>query len=81
MGLVQFMLTPIIAGVPTIGMTPLQFLTNPLLWVVALSKYDGIATAGPDFAYQLLFKTLRHAERKAAGSFCAHTVSLPPRIG
>lgn len=80
MGFVQLMLAPIIAGIPTIGMTPLQFLVNPLLWAVALSRYDGVASAGPDFAYQLLFKALHHTERKAAGSLCAHKVSLPRHI-
>ena len=38
---------------PSILMSPIQFMTNPLLWLRAVQKYKATASGGPNFAYEL----------------------------
>lgn len=38
---------------PSILMTPIQFMTNPLLWLRAIQHYKATASGGPNFAYDL----------------------------
>lgn len=38
---------------PSILMTPIQFMTNPLLWLRGIQHYKATASGGPNFAYDL----------------------------
>ncbi len=38
---------------PSILMSPLQFMTNPLLWLRAIQRYKATVSGGPNFAYDL----------------------------
>ncbi|WP_431958230.1 fatty acyl-AMP ligase [Nocardia lijiangensis] len=66
MGMVGFLSVPMQFGAEVVCVTPLDFLTRPLLWAELISKYRGTVTAAPNFAYSLLARRLRQAEE---GSF------------
>ena len=50
--LIGVFLTPM-DRTPSILMSPIQFMTNPLLWLRAIQKYKATASGGPNFAYDL----------------------------
>ena len=43
--------SPMTVGLELVTVTPLDFLTRPLLWAELISKYGGTVTAAPNFAY------------------------------
>lgn len=53
MGLILGALQGMYTGYPTYIMTPLSFIKSPLVWLKAISKYQGTLTAAPNFAYDL----------------------------
>lgn len=58
MGMVGFYTTPMTFGIELVKVTPVDFLTAPLLWARLISKYGGTITAAPNFAYALLGRRL-----------------------
>ena len=58
MGMVGFYTTPMTVGIELVKVTPVDFLTGPLLWAELISKYRGTITAAPNFAYALLGRRL-----------------------
>ncbi|MEV0339714.1 fatty acyl-AMP ligase [Nocardia sp. NPDC050713] len=62
MGMVGFLSVPMQFGAEVVCVTPLDFLTRPLLWAELIDKYRGTVTAAPNFAYSLLARRLRQAE-------------------
>ncbi|WP_405485868.1 fatty acyl-AMP ligase [Nocardia sp. NBC_00511] len=66
MGMVGFLSVPMQFGAEVVCVTPLDFLTRPILWAELISKYRGTVTAAPNFAYSLLGRRLRAA---ADGAF------------
>jgi acyl-CoA synthetase (AMP-forming)/AMP-acid ligase II len=50
--LIGVFLTPMYRT-PSLLMSPIQFMTNPLLWLRAIQKYNVTASGGPNFAYEL----------------------------
>lgn len=62
MGMVGFYTTPMMMGIELVKVTPVDFLTSPLLWARLISKYRGTITAAPNFAYALLGRRLAGAE-------------------
>jgi fatty-acyl-CoA synthase len=54
MGMVGFYTTPMTMGIELVKVTPVDFLTGPLLWAELISKYRATITAAPNFAYALL---------------------------
>ncbi|HEX4703446.1 MAG TPA: fatty acyl-AMP ligase [Pseudonocardiaceae bacterium] len=54
MGMVGFLTVPMTIGVELIKVTPVDFLTGPLLWPALISKYHGNVTAAPNFAYAMV---------------------------
>ncbi len=63
MGMTGFLTVPMYFGVELVKFTPMDFLTDILLWPRLISKYGGTMTAAPNFAYVLLAKRLRkHAQ-------------------
>ncbi|MFR9772367.1 fatty acyl-AMP ligase [Nocardia sp. SC052] len=65
MGMVGFLSVPMQFGAEVVCVTPLDFLTKPLLWAELISKYRGTVTAAPNFAYSLLARRLRQADEGA----------------
>lgn len=61
MGMVGFLIEPMICGGTAVCMTPMDFLTAPLLWPELITKYRGTMTAAPNFAYSVLARRLRSA--------------------
>jgi fatty-acyl-CoA synthase len=59
MGMTGFLTVPMYFGAELIKVTPMDFLTDILLWPRLIDKYRGTMTAAPNFAYVLLAKRLR----------------------
>jgi fatty-acyl-CoA synthase len=62
MGMVGFLTVPMATGLDLVSVTPVDFLTRPLLWAELISKYGGTVTAAPNFAYAVLGRQLARAE-------------------
>ncbi|BDT92377.1 acyl-CoA synthetase [Nocardia sputorum] len=53
MGLVGGLLQPLHAGFTATLMSPMEFLTNPLSWLRAISRYGATTSGGPNVAFEL----------------------------
>ncbi|MCO1659967.1 fatty acyl-AMP ligase [Pseudonocardia humida] len=62
MGMVGFMTVPMAVGLELVTVTPVDFLSRPLLWAELISTYGGTVTAAPNFAYAVLGRQLARAE-------------------
>ncbi|MCG8920536.1 fatty acyl-AMP ligase [Actinokineospora sp. PR83] len=58
MGMVGFLTVPMTIGMELVKVTPVEFLTGPLIWADLISRYGGTITAAPNFAYALLGRRL-----------------------
>ncbi|OBG29385.1 fatty acyl-AMP ligase [Mycobacterium sp. 852002-51057_SCH5723018] len=63
MGMTGFLTVPMLFGAELVKVTPMDFLTDILLWPKLIDKYRGTMTAAPNFAYALLAKRLRRHAR------------------
>ena len=62
MGLIGFVLSPMLRGINVTFMSPLMFLKRPATWLQAISRYHGTVSFGPNFAYALAVKRSRPKE-------------------
>ena len=63
MGMTGFLTVPMYFGAELVKITPMDFLSDILLWAKLIDKYQGTMTGAPNFAYSLLAKRLRkHAK-------------------
>ena len=63
MGMTGYLTVPMYFGAELVKVTPMDFLSDILLWPKLIDKYQGTMTAAPNFAYALLAKRLRkHAQ-------------------
>ncbi|MDT7703684.1 MAG: fatty-acyl-CoA synthase [Pseudonocardiales bacterium] len=62
MGMVGFLTVPMVTGLDLVTVTPVDFLSRPLLWAELISKYHGTVTAAPNFAYAVLARQLARAD-------------------
>ncbi len=62
MGLIGFVLSPIVGTIQTTFLTPLMFLFRPAVWLQAMSRYKASMTFGPNFAYALCVKRAKERE-------------------
>ena len=62
MGMVGFLTVPMVTGLELVTVTPVDFLSRPLLWAELISKYGGTVTAAPNFAYAVLGRQLARAD-------------------
>ena len=61
MGLLgSYLMTPF-AGLHMVCFSPLDFITNRLLWQDTIVRYDACVTSGPNFAYGLVAKRAQQA--------------------
>ncbi len=51
MGLVGGILNPLYCGIPDTLMSPVAFLTKPIRWLRAISRFKATYSGGPNFAY------------------------------
>ncbi len=61
MGMVGFLTIPMTTGLELVTVTPVDFLTRPLLWAELISTYGGTVTAAPNFAWAVLGRQLARA--------------------
>jgi fatty-acyl-CoA synthase len=59
MGMTGFLTVPMCFGAELVKVTPMDFLSDILLWPRLIDKYKCTMTAAPNFAYSLLAKRLR----------------------
>ncbi len=62
MGMVGFLTVPMVTGLELVTVTPVDFLTRPLLWAELISRHGGTVTAAPNFAYAVLARQLARAD-------------------
>lgn len=62
MGLIGFVLAPIIYRTPIVFLPPLLFLKRPVSWLQAITRHKGTISFGPNFAYALCVKRIRERE-------------------
>ncbi len=62
MGLIGFVLAPMIYKVPCVFLPPLLFLKRPASWLQAFSRHRGTIGYGPNFAYALCVKRMKERE-------------------
>ncbi|KAJ1456333.1 hypothetical protein M885DRAFT_439816, partial [Pelagophyceae sp. CCMP2097] len=56
MGLIYSHVSPFVCGDAVVYMSPLTFIAQPELWLIAASKYRATYLASPDFGYRLVAK-------------------------
>jgi fatty-acyl-CoA synthase len=64
MGMVGFLTVPMVTALELVTVTPVDFLSRPLLWAELISKYRGTVTAAPNFAYAVLARQLARADQE-----------------
>ncbi|MBX3186897.1 MAG: fatty acyl-AMP ligase [Labilithrix sp.] len=65
MGLIGFVLAPIINRTPIVFLPPLLFLKRPITWLQAITRHKGTISFGPNFAYALCVKRIRERDLEA----------------
>ena len=58
MGLVGGIIQPVYAGGDAILLSPVHFIQKPLRWLMAISRYKGTSSGGPNFAYDLCVRKI-----------------------
>lgn len=53
-----------------VQMSPLTFISQPSVWLAAVSKYRGTHIFGPDFGYAYSVRKTSHASRKQLDLSC-----------
>ncbi|WP_051357335.1 fatty acyl-AMP ligase [Segniliparus rugosus] len=61
MGMMGFLINPMVYGLETVKITPSDFLADPLLWAELITEHRGTMTAAPNFAYAVLARRLGKA--------------------
>ena len=59
MGMTGYLTVPMFFGVELVKVTPMDFLSDILLWARLIDKYKATLTAAPNFAYTLFARRLR----------------------
>jgi 1-acyl-sn-glycerol-3-phosphate acyltransferase len=58
MGLIGAWFVPLVAGVPLVVMSPLEFLSRPERWLRAIHAHRGTISPAPNFAYELCVRKI-----------------------
>src|SRR5258706_4764280 len=66
MGLIGFVLSPLVHRVPVTFLPPLLFLKRPITWFQTFTRHKGTIAYAPNFAFALCVKRIR--EKDVAGS-------------
>jgi fatty-acyl-CoA synthase len=62
MGLIGFVLSPVVHRVPVVFLPPLLFLKRPVSWFQAFTRHKGTIAYAPNFAFALCVKRIRDRE-------------------
>ncbi|QKV78110.1 fatty acyl-AMP ligase [Amycolatopsis sp. Hca4] len=66
MGMVGFLTVPMTFGVELVKITPVEFLSGPLIWPQLITKYGGTTTAAPNFAYAIVGRRMARVDEDDA---------------
>jgi fatty-acyl-CoA synthase len=66
MGMVGFLTVPMTFGVELVKITPVDFLSGPLVWPELISRYGGTVTAAPNFAYAIVGRRMARVDDAGA---------------
>jgi acyl-CoA synthetase (AMP-forming)/AMP-acid ligase II/predicted amino acid dehydrogenase/acyl carrier protein len=64
MGLIGGILQPLYTGFPVVLFSPLDFLSTPLRWLQAVTRYRATTSGGPNFAYDLCVRKISPEQRE-----------------
>ena len=59
MGLIGFVLSPVVRTVPVVFLPPLLFLKRPITWFQAITRHKGTIAFAPNFAFALCVKRIK----------------------
>ena len=59
LGLIGYYLFQLVTGGTTYGLSPLDFLRRPALWLETLSRYKATYTSSPNFGFEYCLSTER----------------------
>jgi fatty-acyl-CoA synthase len=76
MGMVGFLTMPMTIGVELVKVTPVEFLSGPLIWPDLISRYRGTVTAAPNFAYAMVGRRLARVEEDDAYDLSSLRIAL-----
>jgi fatty-acyl-CoA synthase len=62
MGMVGCLLLPMLTGMELVSVTPIDFLSRPVLWAELMSRHGGTITTAPNFAWAVLARQLARVE-------------------
>jgi len=62
MGLIGFVIAPVMLRIPIVFMSPLLFLKRPIAWFQAFTRHRGTIGFAPNFAYALCLKRIREKD-------------------
>jgi acyl-CoA synthetase (AMP-forming)/AMP-acid ligase II len=62
-GLVDGLMQPLYAGIPSYVMSPLAFIKRPFRWLQAISQYQVTHSSGPNFAYEYCIRQISPEQR------------------
>jgi len=64
MGLITFLLGTPVIGAETTLFSPLDFLSRPMRWLRAISRFGATFSGGPNFAYELVCRRIAPEDRE-----------------
>jgi fatty-acyl-CoA synthase len=70
MGLIGCLLSAVYYPAPLVLIPPENFLARPALWLRAISRHRGTASAGPSFGYSLCVHRIKDAELEGVDLSC-----------
>lgn len=62
MGLIGFVIAPILYGIPVVFIPTLRFIKKPTSWLETIHKHRGTASFAPNFAYALVARKAKPAD-------------------
>lgn len=79
-GLVDGLIQPLYAGIPSFVMSPLAFIKQPLRWLQAISRYRVTHSGGPNFAYDYCVRRITPEQRESLdlSSWCTASMGAEP---
>ncbi|MCB9649107.1 MAG: fatty acyl-AMP ligase [Deltaproteobacteria bacterium] len=74
MGLIGFVIAPMLAHVPVVFLPTLSFVKRPTSWMEAVNKYRGTITFAPNFAFGLAAKRMSPSRLEGMDLSCLRVV-------
>lgn len=76
MGMIAFLAMPMMLGMELVKITPLDFLSDPLIWPALIDQHRATITGGPNFAYTLLGRRLAKVKDAEAYELSSLRIAL-----